>query len=130
MERLFLFDNARPGAPEVEAWLAQDRGELGRLARHWFGVLRRCGADVRDLLHDGHPTACRREAAFAYVDAYKAHVNLGFYHGNDLPDPTGLLEGSGKFMRHVKLRPDLEVDAPALTELIRQAYEDIGQRLA
>jgi hypothetical protein len=81
------------------------------------------------LLHDGHPTACVADAAFAYVNAFTAHVNVGFFHGAALADPRGLLEGNGKFMRHVKLRPDQDVDEKALATLIETAYTDIQERL-
>jgi len=98
---------------------------LGAIAKHWFSVIRSSGTDVRELLHDGHPTACVGDAAFAYVNAFKAHVNVGFFCGAELPDPAGLLEGSGKFMRHVKLRPESAVNAAALEQLIGAAYKDI-----
>jgi len=100
------------------------------MARRWFEALRRCGDDVREVLHDGQPTACVDGAAFAYVGVFTAHVNVGFFQGAELPDPGGLLEGSGKFMRHVKLRPDAEADAAALAALIEAAYADVKQRLA
>jgi hypothetical protein len=103
-------------------------GELGAIARSWFEVMRDQGDDVRELLHDGHPTACVGDAAFGYVNAFKAHVNVGFFRGAELADPQGLLEGAGKFMRHVKLRPDREVDATALRALIKRAYADIKRR--
>ncbi len=104
-------------------------GELGAFARRWFGVMRRRGADVRELLHDGHPTACVGDAAFAYVNAFRAHVNVGFFRGAELADPEGLLVGTGRFMRHVKLRPDLDVDDRALADLIDAAYADMKRRL-
>tara|TARA_B110000116_G_scaffold267086_1_gene278876 strand:+ start:1115 stop:1489 length:375 start_codon:yes stop_codon:yes gene_type:complete len=88
-----------------------------------------CGDDVRELLHDGHPTACVTDAAFAYVNAFNAHVNVGFFRGAALPDPGGLLEGTGRFMRHVKLRPGAEVDAVALRKLIDTAHKDMQQCL-
>ncbi len=91
--------------------------------------MRRCGDDVRELLHDGHPTACVADAAFAYVNAFITHVNVGFFRGAELPDPGGLLEGTGKFMRHVKLRPENEVYATALLKLINAAYTDMKGRL-
>ncbi len=100
-------------------------GALGAIAQYWFEIMRGCGEDVRELLHDGHPTACVDDAAFAYVNAFKAHVNVGFFRGADLPDPHGLLEGTGKFMRHVKLRPEGEVDTAALRQLIDTAYTDM-----
>ena len=102
---------------------------LGAIARHWFEIMRGCGDDVRELLHDGQPTACVGDAAFAYVDAFKAHVDVGFFRGAELADPEGLLEGNGKFMRHVKLRPQRAVDASALRKLIEAAYSDMKGRL-
>ena len=109
--------------------MRQHPDELGAIARRWFEAMRECGDDVRELLHDGHPTACVGEAAFAYVNAFKAHVNVGFFRGAELADPNGLLEGTGKLMRHVKLRPERDVDAPALTKLIETAYTDMKERL-
>ena len=103
--------------------------ELGAIAQRWFEVMRVCGDDVREVLHDGQPTACVDDAAFAYVDAFRAHVNLGFFRGAEIADPDGLLEGTGKFMRHVKLGPDRDVDATALRQLIQTAYTDIKGRV-
>ena len=104
-------------------------GTLGTIARRWFDSLRECGDDVRELLHDGHPTACVEDAAFAYVDVFKAHVSVGFFRGAELPDPHGLLEGNGRFMRHVKLRPDRAIDETALAMLIDLAYTDMKGRM-
>ena len=87
--------------------------------------MRACGADVREVLHDGHPTACVGDVAFAYVNAFTAHVNVGFFRGAALPDPHGLLEGTGKSMRHVKLSPGRERDARSLAVLIGAAYLDM-----
>jgi hypothetical protein len=93
--------------------------------------MRDCGGDVRELLHDGHPTACVGDAAFAYVDAFTAHVNVGFFRGAEIADPDGLLEGTGKFMRHVKLGPHRDIDTAALGRLIQAAYVDMkGRRKA
>jgi len=103
--------------------------ELGEIARRWFEVMRNCGDDVRELLHDGHPTACVDDAGFAYANAFKAHVNVGFFRGAELADPDRLLEGTGKFMRHVKLRPGVPVNEAALRKLIRAAYVDMQQRV-
>lgn len=91
--------------------------------------MRDCGDDVRELLHDGHPTACVGDAAFGYVNALKAHVNVGFFRGAELCDPSGPLEGAGKFMRHVKLMPEGEIDATALMKLIKTAYTDLKGRM-
>src|SRR5579883_445631 len=120
--RLMQFPSAVRRDAQVEAWMRAHDDELGAIARSWFNVLRACGDDVRELLHDGHPTACVGDAAFAYINSFKAHVNLGFFGGTALADPDGLLEGNGKFMRHVKLNPGRQVDEAALKRLIRAAY--------
>ncbi|HEX6996108.1 MAG TPA: DUF1801 domain-containing protein [Gammaproteobacteria bacterium] len=130
MHRLMCFPSAVKRDPAIELWMLEHSGELGALARHWFEVMRGCGDDVRELLHDGHPTACVGDAAFCYVNAFTSHVNVGFFRGAELPDPAALLEGTGRLMRHVKLRPDRDVDADALTALIEAAYLDIRARFA
>lgn len=110
--------------------MREHSGALGLIAQHWFDVMRACADDVREVLHDGHPTACVGDAAFAYVDAFKAHVNVGFFRGAGIADPCGLLEGAGVFMRHVKLSPERRVDATALSALIETAYVDMKRRQA
>lgn len=129
MHQIFRLSGAVKRDPAISAWMNEHPGELGAIARHWFDVIRRCGDDVRELLHDGYPTACVADAAFAYVGAFKAHVNVGFFRGAELADPAGLLEGTGKLMRHVKLRPDGDIDATALIMLIESSYTDIKRRL-
>ena len=115
--------------PAIDVWMHEHSDQLGAIAQRWFEVMRSCGDDVRELLHDGHPTACVGDAAFAYVNAFKAHVNVGFFRGTEIADPKGLLEGTGKFMRHVKLSPERVVNAAALTNLIETAYRDMKARL-
>jgi hypothetical protein len=129
MTDIFRLAGAVRRDPGVDAWFTAPEHDLRRLAQPWFNSLRACGPDVRELLHDGHPTACVGDAAFAYVDAFSAHVNVGFFHGAALADPAGLLEGAGKRMRHVKLRWGRPVDAAALNALIVVAYQDVRARL-
>jgi hypothetical protein len=104
-------------------------GALGAVAHQWFQVMRKCGDEVRELLHDGCPVACLGDAPFAYVNAFTSHVNVGFFHGAALPDPAHLLQGNGKFMRHVKLRPEIAPNTAALSRLIDAAYSDIKERV-
>jgi hypothetical protein len=129
MSQLFRFPSSVKRDPAIEVWMHEKSGELRAIAQRWFEVIRNCGDDVRELLHDGHPTACVGNAAFAYVNAFKAHVNVGFFRGAEIADPEGLLEGTGKFMRHVKLRPERDFDATTLINLIQTAYTDMKARL-
>jgi hypothetical protein len=142
VDAILRFTGALKRDPRIDAWLAdppslpslggdaQTAQVLRGFAQHWFARMRRCGGDVRELLHDGCPVACVEDAPFGYVNAFTAHVNVGFFHGAALADPAHLLEGSGKRMRHVKLRAGPEVDARALEALIAAAYVDIRARLA
>jgi hypothetical protein len=129
MSSLFRLPSAVRRDPGVEAWFAEPDDGLRQLAWRWFEEMRGCGPDVREVLHDGHPTACVEDAAFAYVNAFRSHANVGFFFGAELDDPAGLLEGTGKRMRHVKLRGAEDVNAAALAELIAAAYRDIRSRL-
>jgi hypothetical protein len=129
MSRVLRFPAALPRDPAIEIWLQRQSVELGAIARRWFEAMRACGADVRELLHDGHPTACVGDAAFGYVNAFRAHVNVGFFRGAEIADPQQLLVGTGKFMRHVKLVPGRDVAEAALSQLIRTAYADMRRRL-
>jgi hypothetical protein len=129
MDALFRFPAATRHSLEVERWFLTQPPGLGDRAERWFNRMRACGSDVRELLHDGWPTACVEDAAFAYTSVHAEHVNLGFYRGAQLPDPAGLLKGSGKRMRHVKLPAGEEVDEAALEALIATAYRDMKARL-
>ena len=129
MTQLFRLRNAVKQDPAIQFWMHEHDGELGAIAQRWFEVMRNCGDDVREVLHDGYPTACVEDAAFAYVGAFKAHVNVGFFRGAEIADSDGLLQGTGRFMRHVKLRPDRNFNDQALMKLIKIAYTDMKNRL-
>jgi len=129
MTPLFTLSGAVPHDPQVESWFTQ--GDALRLmVQPWYLKLRASGEDLCERLHDGFPTVCLRGAAFAYVGAFKAHASVGFFHGAELPDPEGLLQGAGKRMRHVKLIFGREVPSAALDTLISAAFSDIAARLA
>ena len=126
---ILRFNGAVERDPAIDAWLKKHKGELGAIAHRWFEVMRNCGDEVRELLHDGCPTACLGDAPFGYVNVFIAHVNVGFFHGASLPDPARLLQGTGKYMRHVKLKPGTPTNAVALSSLIAAAYSDIKTRV-
>lgn len=125
MDDTLRFDGGEKRDPTIEAWLNGPPSALGDLVRPWFRKMRACGEDVLELMHDGFPTVCVQDAPFAYVSIHKAHANVGFFHGADLADPGRLLEGSGKRMRHVKLKPGKAVNADALAALIDAAYLNV-----
>jgi hypothetical protein len=129
MGKLFRLSLGVRRDPAVEAWLSRQPGELGTMARKWFARMRACGFDVLEMMHDGCPVACVKDVPFAYVNVFKAHANVGFFLGAELKDPARLLEGTGKRMRHVELRPDTPLDSKALGALVQESYEDVKARL-
>lgn len=129
MDKLFRLSLGVRRDPAVETWLARQPGELGAMARTWFSRMRACGFDVLEMMHDGCPVACVKDVPFAYVNVFKAHVNVGFFLGAALKDPAQLLEGTGKRMRHVKLKPGMSLDTKALGALIDEAYAEVKVRL-
>ena len=58
---------------------------------------------------------------FCHITFHKNHVNLGFNYGSELPDPEGLLQGSGKLLRHVKITTPEDLSNPALRRLVEAA---------
>lgn len=128
--RLFSLVGAVHRHPDVERWFAQPTSDLGGLAKRWFDELRAAGPDVEELLHDGNPTVCVNGMALGYVAVHRAHVNVGFFLGTSLPDPACILQGTGRFMRHVKVQPGALLDEAALKELVAAAYSTLKQSLA
>lgn len=129
MDDLLRYNGTVRRDPRIEAWFSvTDPHRL--TTREWFERMRDCGTDVREVFHDGCPIACVGDVPFAYVNAFKAHAAVGFYCGADLDDPACLLEGTGKHMRHVKLRPGRDLKARDLGDLISAAYAEIRRRLA
>ena len=128
-EAIFRLAGGVKRDPAVDIWLTDDPLELRSIAQRWFEQMRQCGKDVRELIHDGCPVACVEDAPFGYVTSFKSHVNVGFFYGAMLEDPAGMLQGRGKRMRHVKLKPGSESDAKGLRDLIHAAYLDIRVRL-
>lgn len=139
MDDVFRFPAALRRDAAVEAWLASREPALRPLALAWFERLRALGPDVRELMHDGCATACVEDVALAHVGVYRAHVSLYFFRGAHLEDPAGLLEGTGKQGRHVKLRlpapsPRVAIPSPererALETLLQVAYRDARLRVS
>lgn len=127
--QILRFDGAVVHDPAIEAWFREQPGALGSIAHQWWELIRKSGDEIREVLHDGFPTACLGDAPFAYVGVFTSHVNVGFFHGASLHDPARLLQGTGKFMRHVKLRPGALTNERALVYLIEEAYSDIKNRV-
>ena len=74
---LLRFNGAVERDPAIDAWMKEHAGGLGSIAHQWFEVMRKCGDEVREVLHDGCPVACLGDAPFGYVNVFPSHVNVG-----------------------------------------------------
>ncbi len=129
MDKLFRLNDTVRRDPRIETWFSGFADPLRLMTRIWFDHMCGCGDDVRQVMHDGCPTACVGDVAFGYVNAFKAHASVGFFCGAMLADPAGLLEGTGKRMRHIKLQPGKPLNDQALRDLITAAYHHTRQQL-
>ena len=129
MKKLLLYTGKDIQDLTMDSWLKSKSQQLRPLAVKWFSEIKNCGNDVQDIFHDGYPIGCVNSAPFAYVNAFSSHVNVGFFYGADLFDKNGILEGNGKRMRHIKIKPGLKYDDAEIITLIEAAYIDIKKRL-
>lgn len=129
MEKLLFYTGKDLQDLTVEEWLKTKASTLQPIAKKWFSEIKNCGEDVEAIFHDGYPIGCVNQAPFAYVNAFTAHVNVGFFYGADLQDQNGMLQGSGKRMRHIKIKPEIVYDEREIVSLMRTAYRDIKRRL-
>ena len=89
--------------------------EMQKIAKEARAIIRKLHADTTEVVRLGDRAATyglgpkKMSEGYAYISPQSGHVNLGFFYGASLPDPDGLLEGTGKNMRHVKLRSSADV---------------------
>jgi hypothetical protein len=120
---------ARPLDPEISAFLAMDVRPVAPLALALREIVLAEAPDAVEQLYRNHPSALwygrgskMRDMAL-YIAMASAHVNLGFCRGANLPDPYGILEGTGKQMRHIKFRSKGDLERPFVRPMIRAAWQ-------
>ena len=129
MQKLLRFYGKDIQSIDFEPWAEQKPKVLRPIARKWFRTIQTCGEGVEVIFHDNHPIACVEEAPFVYIDVFAQHINLGFFYGAHFINTQNIMEGTGKSMRHIKLRPDSPDHEVAIRHLIEVAYFDIKERL-
>ena len=107
--------------PQVDEWFSAQSRTLGPIASAARALLDEGLPGARQAIKWGYPTWVGK-GNIAAVQPHTDHVNLQFYRGTSLPDPEGVLEGTGKELRHVKLRHARDVRTPAVKALVRAAW--------
>ena len=101
--------------------------EVQEIARRLRALIESVHPDAVEVPRPGERTAGygvgpkKMSETYAYIGPYREYVNLGFYQGAAVPDPDDLLEGSGKMLRHVKVRSIEDAGDPALRRLLEAA---------
>ena len=116
--------------PAIDAYVASVKGELGAIVARLVALVRSSVPARDELRVHGAPQFCIEGEPFCYVVGYAKHVNLGFCEGASLPDPDRLLEGTGKSMRHVKMRPGRNFPDQTLSRMVREAARRVRIRQA
>lgn len=115
--------------------LADRSDEICDLALDVRRELRRLTVDASELLYQTYAVSNvfsyshRLKEAFLHIATYSEHVNLGFNQGTLLADPDGLLEGSGKLIRHIRIHAVSDLRKRAVKKLILAAV-DLGREMA
>lgn len=115
----------------VEEFINHSEPKMRELARKVHEFVRSAYPDLVERLDKGYwmiryGTGDKMKDDVAYISTHKAHLNIGLMRGSQLPDPSGLLEGTGKLLRHVKIKKeaDLQDRGEALRALLNAALED------
>ena len=109
--------------------------EIEQIARSLRTLILDLDADAVEVVRLGDHAASfglgpkKMSEAYAYIMPKATYVNLGFYNGAALVDPAGLIEGTGKRLRHVKVHSIEEVGKPSLRRLIAAARAERRQAL-
>jgi hypothetical protein len=121
---------------QLAGFIARFTPEVGALARASLGKMRARLPGAIELVYDNYnalaigfsPTERASDAVFS-IAVYSRWVSLFFLRGASLPDPHGLLKGTGRQVRHIVLETPATLDEPAVRELMARALELSGKPL-
>jgi len=122
----------RPPDPQLIGFLEEYDRHIADLALALREVILEEAPDATESVYQVYTVAIwfgfstKMKDMFCYIATNAVHVNLGFPHGSTLPVPNRVLEGTGKAMRHIKLRKLEDLARPYLRRYIRNAIEQVG----
>ncbi len=105
----------------VEAWFESVPRDQQETLLQLRAAVKKVAPDAVEELKWGRPCYSNEGGLFCYLHSTKSHATLGFQRGSSLRDPTNLLEGTGKDMRHVKLKLGASASSSAIQALLTQA---------
>jgi hypothetical protein len=115
---------------ELERIIARQSPEMAKLTREVLGKLRRRLPGAVEMVYEkkrgmvvGFCPDERASNVINSIGVYSKWINLYFFEGDTLPDPDGLLQGSGSIVRHVRLDTAADLDRPAIKALMAEALK-------
>ena len=114
---------AMPDKRTFDDWLVGVETRLRPLAVELRRMFLEAAPDLRESIKWGNPCFEKKVRTFYIASQADKYVTLGLWQGGLLPNPDGLIEGTGKWMRHVKIRSVEDLEAAVLGRIIRQAVE-------
>ena len=107
---------------DVDVYVAELEPPLQELANTLRQLVLDAAPGVEEQVKWGQPCYLKN-GMICYLAAGKGYIRFGFWRGVDLKDLNGLLEGTGKGMRHVKVRSLDDIRADLFTAWVREAVE-------
>jgi len=116
----------------ISSWTAQVAPPLRPVARRTRALVKSTFPDLVEHIRPGVVVYGRSSAPrdwLLYISQHRDHLNLGFAHGlgSAVADPSSLIQGSGKTMRHLTLRTVADTERPALRAVLRDAARLVRQ---
>lgn len=106
---------------EADAWFDGADATQRRTLLALRDLIRQVAPDAVEQIKWNRPCYANSSGLFCYLDSTKSYSTLGFQKGAALADPHGLLEGTGKHMRHIKVKPGRRPDDSTVLALLKQA---------
>lgn len=110
----------------IEHWIARAPDAQGRLLTRLRKLINKTCPNLEERVRWAHPSWGVEKTDLFSISWHAGHVNLHLWQGAHLLDPEGIVEGTGKNLRHVKLRLQEEPDEGALRELLRASLDSAG----
>ncbi len=104
-----------------DEYLAVKSPKLREVGERLRSLAKKAVPKVKEGINPWHVPIFESNGPFCYYMVGKNHITLGFIRGTSLPDPEGLLEGTGKNLRHVKIKAAADLRRPGLSQLLKSA---------
>jgi len=117
-----------PPLPDYLRFLAPFEARITKLALATRKLVFEEAPDSIELIYDAYNAVAtgfgftgRPSECFIHIAVYAKWVNLGFHRGSELEDPKGVLQGTGRLVRHIRIADLADLDSPAVQALVRAA---------